>query len=74
MALRTKIQPFSRKQDINIQMHIKADLNVWNSTMGMLTKQLWVRLTQQFFFSSSDVSATTCFDHFDHHQAIVALD
>jgi hypothetical protein len=28
-----------------------------------LTKQLWVRLTQQFFFSSSDVNATTCFDH-----------
>jgi hypothetical protein len=27
------------------------------------TKQLWVRPTQQFFFSSSDVSATTCFDH-----------
>jgi hypothetical protein len=26
-----------------------------------LTKQLWVRLTQQFFSSSSDVSATTCF-------------
>jgi hypothetical protein len=35
-----------------------------------LTKQLWVRLTQQSFFSSSsDVSATTCFDHFNHHQA-----
>jgi hypothetical protein len=28
-----------------------------------LTKKLWVRLTQQFFFSSSDVIATTCFDH-----------
>jgi hypothetical protein len=38
-----------------------------------LTKQLWVRLTQQSFFSSSDVSATTCFDHFDHHQATVIL-
>jgi hypothetical protein len=35
MALRTKIQTFSRKQDFNIQMHIKADLDVWNSTMGM---------------------------------------
>jgi hypothetical protein len=34
-ALRTKIQTFSRKQDVNIQMHIKADLDVWNSTMGM---------------------------------------
>jgi hypothetical protein len=38
-------------------------LGLWTS------KQLWVRLTQQFFFSSSDVSATTCFDHFDRHQA-----
>jgi hypothetical protein len=28
-----------------------------------LTKQLWVRLGQQFFFSSSDVNATTSFDH-----------
>jgi hypothetical protein len=28
-----------------------------------LTKQLWVRLTQQFFSSSSDVIATKCFDH-----------
>jgi hypothetical protein len=35
MVLRTKIQTFSRKQDVNIQMHIKADLDVWNSTMGM---------------------------------------
>jgi hypothetical protein len=35
MALGTKIQTFSRKQDVNIQMHIKADLDVWNSTMGM---------------------------------------
>jgi hypothetical protein len=35
MALRTKIQTFSRKQDFNIRMHIKADLDVWNSTMGM---------------------------------------
>jgi hypothetical protein len=35
MALRTKIQTFSRKQDFNIQMHIKADLAVWNSTVGM---------------------------------------
>jgi hypothetical protein len=35
MALRTKTQTFSRKQDFNIQMHIKADLDVWNSTMGM---------------------------------------
>jgi hypothetical protein len=35
MALRTKIQAFSRKQDVNIQMHIKADLDVWKSTMGM---------------------------------------
>jgi hypothetical protein len=35
MALRTKIQTFSRKQEFNIQMHIKADLDVWNSTMGM---------------------------------------
>jgi hypothetical protein len=34
MALRTQIQTFSRKQDLNIQMHIKADLDVWNS-MGM---------------------------------------
>jgi hypothetical protein len=25
MALRTKIQTFSRKQDFNIQMHIKAE-------------------------------------------------
>jgi hypothetical protein len=33
VALRTKIQTFSRKQDFNIQMHIKADLDVWNSTM-----------------------------------------
>jgi hypothetical protein len=32
-SLRSKI--FSRKQDVNIQMHIKADLDVWNSTMGM---------------------------------------
>jgi hypothetical protein len=29
MALRTKIQTFSRKQDVNIQMHIRADLDVW---------------------------------------------
>jgi hypothetical protein len=35
MALRTKIQTFSRKQDVNKQMHIKADLDIWNSTMGM---------------------------------------
>jgi hypothetical protein len=35
MALRMKIQTFSRKQDFNIQMHIKAGLDVWNSTMGM---------------------------------------
>jgi hypothetical protein len=35
MVLRTKIQTFSRKQDFNIQMHIKVDLDVWNSTMGM---------------------------------------
>jgi hypothetical protein len=35
MALSTKIQTFFRKQDFNIQMHIKADLDVWNSTMGM---------------------------------------
>jgi hypothetical protein len=35
MALGTKIKTFSRKQDVNIQMHIKADLDVWNSTMGM---------------------------------------
>jgi hypothetical protein len=35
MALRTKIQNFSRKQDFNILMHIKADLDVWNSIMGM---------------------------------------
>jgi hypothetical protein len=35
MALRAKIQTFSRKQDVNIQMHIKADLDIWNSTMGM---------------------------------------
>jgi hypothetical protein len=35
MALGTKIQTFFRKQDVNIQMHIKADLDVWNSTMGM---------------------------------------
>jgi hypothetical protein len=35
MALRTKIQTFSRKQDFNIQMHTKANLDVWNSTMGM---------------------------------------
>jgi hypothetical protein len=35
MTLKTKIQTFSRKQDFNIQMHIKADLDVWNSTMGM---------------------------------------
>jgi hypothetical protein len=34
MALRTKIQTFSRKQDFNIQMHIKDDLDVWNSTIG----------------------------------------
>jgi hypothetical protein len=40
-----------------------------NDNLKQLTKQLWVRLTQQFFFSSSDVSATTCFDHFDHHHA-----
>jgi hypothetical protein len=30
-----EIQTFSRKQDVNIQMHMKADLDVWNSTMGM---------------------------------------
>jgi hypothetical protein len=35
MALRTKIKTLSRKQDFNIQMHIKADFGVWNSTMGM---------------------------------------
>jgi hypothetical protein len=35
MALRTKIQTFSRKQDFNIQTHIKADLDGWNSTMAM---------------------------------------
>jgi hypothetical protein len=35
MALTAKIQTFFRKQDFNIQMHIKADLDVWNSTMGM---------------------------------------
>jgi hypothetical protein len=35
MDLRTKIQTFSRKQDVNIQMHIKAHLDIWNSTMGM---------------------------------------
>jgi hypothetical protein len=35
MALKTKIKTFSRKQDFNIQMHIKADLDVWNSTMWM---------------------------------------
>jgi hypothetical protein len=34
-ALRTKIQTFSRKQEFSIQRHIKADLDVWNSTMGM---------------------------------------
>jgi hypothetical protein len=35
MALRTKIQTFYRKQDFNIQMHIKAYLDIWNSTMVM---------------------------------------
>jgi hypothetical protein len=35
MALRTKIQTFCRKQGFNKQMHIKADLDVWNLTMGM---------------------------------------
>jgi hypothetical protein len=35
MALRTKIQTFSKKQDFNIQLHIKADVDVWNSTMGI---------------------------------------
>jgi hypothetical protein len=35
MALKTKIQTFSRKQDFKMQMYIKADLDVWNSTMGM---------------------------------------
>jgi hypothetical protein len=35
MALTMKIQTFFKKQDINIQMHIKPDLEVWNSTMGM---------------------------------------
>jgi hypothetical protein len=35
MTLRTKIQTFSRKRGFNIQTHIKADLDVWNSTMGM---------------------------------------
>jgi hypothetical protein len=35
MALRTKIQTLSRKQDFNIQMHIKDDLDVRNSTMGI---------------------------------------
>jgi hypothetical protein len=34
--------------------------------VDLLTKQLWVRLTQQFFFSSSDVNAT--------RRRIVALD
>jgi hypothetical protein len=34
-TLGTKIQTFFRKQDVNMQMHIKADLDVWNSTMGM---------------------------------------
>jgi hypothetical protein len=35
MDLRTKIETFSTKQDFNIQMHIKAELDVWNSTMGI---------------------------------------
>jgi hypothetical protein len=50
-------------QNVGIHLHpyLVSQNNIW-------TKQLWVRLTQQFFFSSSDVNATTCFDHFDHHQ------
>jgi hypothetical protein len=35
LAPRTKIQTFTGKQDSSIKMHPKADLDVWNSALGM---------------------------------------
>jgi hypothetical protein len=55
-------------KEIPVFFHIEENIysgvkEIPTSITEELKKQLWVRLTQQFFFSSSGVIATTCFDH-----------
>jgi hypothetical protein len=48
-------------------MEIERD--IWQHNFTQLTKQLWVRRKQQFFFYSSDVNATTMRDSHGNHNS-----